>query len=292
MKGCVNMNYFELATKRKSTRDFKDKEVSESLMAKIKAYFMDCKRLVPAIKVEFRIIDPKLSPMMNGCVGYKDYLIEAPHYLLILSEKADRYIENAGFIGEDIVLKMTDMDIDTCWITISDSKKLKERLNLNTDMEPAALIAFGYEKATLSLKRLDIVNQSNVTMKKRSGYEAPKLYIEDAIYAEDMGIKEENSTLDHYTDLYQALVAACCAPSFLNLQPYRFIIDDGLFILVSLEHGQTSEEDQALNLGILMLNFYAVLSQRSGVYGKWELKAPEKALELPEGGEIVGYFKI
>ncbi len=286
------MNFYELATKRKSTRDFKDKAVAPELLNEIKAYFSECKRLVPEIMIEFKLIDPKLSPMMNGCVGYKDFLIEAPHYILILSEKADNYIENAGFAGEDMVLKLTDMDIDTCWITINDSAKLKDRLNLNTDKEPVALIAFGYEKSTLSIKRLDIINLSNVTMKKRSGYEAPKLFIEDAIYAEDMGIKDENSTLDHYTDLYQALVAACCAPSFLNLQPYRFIIDDGLFILVSLADDKTDENDQHLNLGILMLNFYRVLSQRSGVYGTWQLGKPAKELELPQGGSIVGYFKI
>lgn len=286
------MNYYKLATSRKSTRDFKEKAVSKSSLNEIKEYFNVCKKLLPDIDVEITILDPKTSPNMTGCAGYEDFLIEAPHYILLTSEKADNYLLNAGFIGEDIVLKLTDMGISTCWITISDEDKLKERLRISDDKVPVALIAFGYENAITTVKRLDIVNQSNVTLKKRSNYEAPKLYIDDAIYSEDMGIKSDHSTLNHYQDLYQALVAACCAPSFLNRQPYRFVIKDGIFMLVSLEDDKTDENDRGLNLGIVMLNFYGVLSERSGAYGKWELKVPEGAIDKPEGSTIVAAIHI
>lgn len=289
------MNYYQIATKRKSTRDFKEKVAPQSVLTEIKEYFKVCKRLIPEIDVELSIIDPKTSPNMTGCAGYEDFLIEAPHYILLTSETAENYLENAGFIGEDLVLKLTDMGISTCWITISDAQKLKERLRITSDKQPVALIALGYENSVSSIKRLDIVNQSNVTLKKRTSYEAPKLYVDDAIYSEDMGIKGEPSTLDHYTDLYQALVAACCAPSFLNRQPYRFIINDGYFMLVALEDKETDENDYHLNLGILMLHFYGVLSERSGVYGKWELNVPESEIakvSVPDGGKVVACIRI
>lgn len=289
------MNYYQSATTRKSTRDFKEKAVPQSTISEIKAFFERCKRLIPEINVELNIIDLKSAPNLAGCVGYNDYLIEAPHYILLTSPKADNYIENAGFIGEDIVLKLTAMGISTCWITISDVNKLKDRLRLPEDKIPVAFIAFGYENSMSTIKRLDIVNQSNVTLKKRTSYEAPKLYINDAIISEDMGIKSEPSSLDHYTDLYQALVSACCAPSFLNRQPYRFIINDGLFMLVAVEDSETDENDASLNLGILMLNLYGVLSERSGVYGKWELNVdPDEIAKVtvPENGKIVASIRI
>lgn len=289
------MNYYQSATKRKSTRDFKEKAVAQNTIAEIKEYFSSCKRLVPEISVELTVIDPKTAPNLAGCIGYEDFIIEAPHYILLTSEQAPNYLENAGFIGEDLVLKLTDMGISTCWITISDAIKLKERLRLPDGKLPVAFIAFGYENAIPSIKRLDIVNLSNVTLKKRTSYEAPKLYVEDAILTEDMGIKGEPSTLDHYTDLYQALVSACCAPSFLNRQPYRFIINDGLFMLVAIDDKETDENDAHLNLGILMLNFYGVLSERSGVYGKWELNIPESELNkvsVPDNGKVVACIRI
>lgn len=291
-EGCVNMNYYQSATKRKSTRDFKEKAIPQNVLNEIKECFENCKRLVPEINTEISIIDPKVCPNLNGCAGYEDFLIEAPSYILISSEKADNYILNAGFIGEDIVLKLTEMGIATCWITISDSEKLKERLRLKGEKVPVALIAIGYENAVTTVKRLDIKNQSNVTLKKRSNYEAPKLYVEDAIYSEDMGIKGDNSVLDHYQDLYQSLVAACCAPSFLNRQPYRFIIKDGFFMIAALEDKETDEDDFYLNLGIVMLNFYGVLSERSGAYGKWSLGAPDGEIEKPENSFIVGSIHI
>lgn len=295
MKGRVKMNYYQSATKRKSTRQFKEKEVSASVISELKEYFGKCKRLIPEINVEMSVLDMKSAPVLTGCAGYEDYLIEAPQYILITSEKRENYLENAGFIGEDLILKLTDMGIATCWVTISDAEKMKERLRIASDMVPAGFIAMGYEDSVKTIKRLDIVNQSNVTLKKRSSYEAPKLFIDDAIIAEDMGIKGEPSTLDHYTDLYQALVAACCAPSFLNRQPYRFIINDGLFMLVEFKDSETDESDAHLNLGILMLNFYGVLSERSGVYGKWSLDVPESEkakVTVPEGGKIVAGIKI
>ncbi len=289
------MNYYQNATKRKSTRAFKEKAVAPTVIAEIKDYFNSCKRLLPDINVKLSIIEPKSAPNLAGCIGYEDFIIEAPHYILLTSEETSGYLENAGYIGEDLVLKLTDMGISTCWVTISDTLKLKERLRLADGELPVAFIAFGYENAVSTIKRLDILNLSNVTLKKRTSYEAPKLYVEDAILAEDMGIKDEPSTLDHYTDLYQALVSACCAPSFLNRQPYRFIINDGLFILVALDDKETDENDAHLNLGILMLNFYGVLSERSGVYGKWELSVPESELAkitIPENGKVVGCIRI
>lgn len=287
------MNYYKSAITRKSTRDFKDKAVSASIIKEVTEYFKVCKKLVPEIDVELMVIDPKVSPQMNGCAGYQDFLIEAPHYMLLTSDKTDYYLENAGFIGEDLVLKLTELGIASCWVTITDSQKLKERLRIFGDKVPVALIAFGYENSISSVKRLDILNRSNVILKKRSNYEAPKLYIDDSLYSEDMGIKADHSVLDHYTDLYQALVSACCAPSFLNRQPYRFVIKNGTLMLVALQDDMTDEDDYLLNLGIVMLNFYGALSERSGVYGNWKLgtdNIPE--VEIPAESKITASIKI
>ncbi len=287
------MDFYQLTIDRKSTRDFKEKDVAPQLLDEIKAYFKTCKRLVPTINTELKLIDPDISPMMNGCVGYKDLLIKAPAYMLILSAPTDNYLENAGYIGEDMVLKLTDLGLDSCWVTINEADKLAQRLNIGNGMVPAALVAFGYGKSEADrTSRLDIVNISNVSLKKRTGYVAPKLYITDAIYSEDLGLAENPSLLDTYTDLYKGLISACCAPSFLNRQPYRFIIKGGKFILVSLKDDETASGDAGLNLGIIMLNFDRTLTQRSGVYKGWVLGKPEGEYTLPDNGTVVAYYNI
>jgi hypothetical protein len=114
----------------------------------------------------------------------------------------------------------------------------------------------------------------------------------DALISEDIGCTENPAILDTYTDLYKGLISACCAPSFLNLQPYRFIIKGGKFVLVSIPDSKTTPMDVSLNLGIVMLNFYRTLTQRSGVYTGWVIGAPDTALDLPENGKVVAYFNI
>jgi nitroreductase len=176
MKRREIMDYYQLTIDRKSTRAFKEKDIPQEQLNELKSYFNECKRLLPEINTELRIIDPDNSPMMHGCIGYDDYLIDAPAYLLILSAPDENYLLNAGFIGEDLVLKATDMGINSCWVTINEPERLAERLKLE-GVVPAGLIAIGYEKADADkLGRLDIKNMSNVELKQRTGYVAPKLY--------------------------------------------------------------------------------------------------------------------
>ena len=40
---------------------------------------------------------------------------------------------------EDLVLKLTELDIDTCWMTFTDSDKIKKALSLATPLEVAEM---------------------------------------------------------------------------------------------------------------------------------------------------------
>ena len=52
---------------------------------------------------------------------------------------------NAGYMMEDLVLKLTELDIDTCWMTFTDSDKNQKRHCLSPPpLEVAAIVAFGY----------------------------------------------------------------------------------------------------------------------------------------------------
>ncbi len=56
------------------------------------------------------------------------------------------------------------------------------------------------------------------------------------------------------------------AQSFFNRQPYRVIVDDDIVSLIGHRRLElTITEDQLLNYGIAMFNFYAVLIQLEDV---------------------------
>ena len=286
------MDYYNLAIKRESTRSFKKRPVSDRQLAELTGYFSQCARLVPEIKTDIRILGAEGCSLLKGCAGYHDLMIEAPHYLVIASEPAPSYLENAGFMGEDLVLKMTELEIETCWITINDEAEAGIRLGLTEDMRVSALIAFGNATTMLPASRLDIKSVSDILIKKRSGFVAPKLAVDRAVYTAKWEESANISELPINSSLYQAFIAACCAPSHLNLQRYRFILDGSRVLFVTLPDEQSSDSDRQLNVGIAMLHFAGVMGNHHGNGKGWSLGAPEAAYEIPEGAEIAGYYTL
>lgn len=282
------MNYYDLATRRKSTRDYKNKDVPEDLLRTIEDYSSECTKLFPEIKTDCLIIHEEAGDLLEGCAGYHGFMVDAPYYLLLLTEDCPFAYENAGYMGEDLVLKMTELGLGSCWLTVLDSDKLKENLKLKSSKVAACLIAFGYEKSEIGGFRLDIKSPSLINLKKRTGQIAPKLFIEDAIYDGDWGRKIDLSGWAQTSNLYRAFIAACCSPSALNRQPYRFILDGNLVSLVVMKDELTSEDNEKLNVGIVMHHFQQVLCQRTSVSHEWKLGAPERTYALPEGASIVG----
>lgn len=288
----MSLDYYNLAVKRKSVREFRKKEVDEGTLSKIQEYFSSVGSLVEGLEVEMKLLKGSDSvPLLTSCAGYNKFLVEAPHYLLLLSSKGEHYLENAGYMGEEMVLKMTDLGLSCCWVTITDEPLLCQRLRLDSDKAAAALIAFGYEPGGI-FKRLDIKSPSNVSVKKRKGFAAPKISIDHAVYDRVWGMEEQISNLDTESTLSQACIAACCAPSFFNIQPYRFIHDIDKMVLVALDNDTTGPEDTCLNLGIVMRHFAAVMERQNSLFEGWKMEVPEGNFELPENAKAVSYCML
>ena len=91
------MDYFTLVEQRRSIRDFKDRDVSADQLEEIREYFQGCRRLAPALSMDIRFYDSAIQKKLEGIAGYKGFVIGAPHYILVLSEAAGHYVENAGY---------------------------------------------------------------------------------------------------------------------------------------------------------------------------------------------------
>ena len=90
------MDYKNLIMNSKSVRSFKEKEVEAKNFDEIKKYVETAKVLVPGIETELKFYDKcEVYEKMEGLAGYNGFLIDAPHYMLLLSDKKDNYIENA-----------------------------------------------------------------------------------------------------------------------------------------------------------------------------------------------------
>lgn len=265
------MRYTELTEKRRSVRNFSDKEIPKKDIEQIQTWFNDeAKHLIPAIDVELGIFTGNAKNRLEGVAGYKGYALGAPAYLLLLSEPDPYYLENAGFIGEDLVLKLTDMGINTCWLSVRDSDQVKRALLLDSDKEVAGIIACGYAERNVSDRKLDIKSPSNVTLQEEKS-KLPKLSQHDLVYYEEWGkpVDWESGVVHEYLD--NALYAASLAPTFMNKQPYRFILSGKKLLLCVYKPAETPKIELGIDLGAVMLNFFAVYQEYINSGSTWQM---------------------
>ena len=111
---------YEMIFKRKSFHLFRnigDEKITEEELKHIENEFSKLKPLVKDIKVKIRIIKNSAS-----CKRGQEYCI------LFYSEKKDNYLQNIGYLGEQLDLYLVSKNIGTLWFGIGkpDEQKLDD----------------------------------------------------------------------------------------------------------------------------------------------------------------------
>ncbi len=275
LKGGLFMNYKKLILDGKSVRDFKEKAIEAECFNEIESYIKKSKRLLPEVNIELKIFDRRETyEKLKNVAGYNGHMIKAPSYAVILSDVKQGYIENSGYIGERLILKARDLDIDSCWVTFNDSDIIKEKLDISSNKEVTAIIALGYG--------------IDKTIKNKSGSE--RLGVEKIVYMDKWGI---NTSIDELEErgLLDAFSYARMAPSTLNRQPWRFIIDGGKIILAVKKDDFTSNYERGIDAGIAML-YFGLIIDTTLFDLKWNLDKIDKDYNIPEDYEVIGYCSI
>ena len=283
------MNYSVLIQNRKSTREFTDREINFGQLETIRNYYYNSvRRLIPEISTELRCFGPGTGAALEGAAGYNQFLVGAPQYLVLLSEKHELAEINAGYVMQDLLLKLADMELDSCWLTFTDSEDIKTVLGIESSKEVAAIAAFGYGKKTVRRLRLNIRSMSNVDLVAKYRYMEPKRSVEDMAFLDTWG---NTYGLDKYLGffddmLWEAIYAASLAPSYLNRQAYGFLLKDGEISLVERPDAYNTRLDGDLSLGIVLLHFSAVAEHWAGRMN-WKFGADATDLALPEGYRVI-----
>jgi len=287
------MNYSALIQNRKSVREFTDKQVFFGELDKIREYYeVSAKRLIPEIKTKLSIFGTDARGALEGAAGYNQFLVGAPQYMVLQSEKHPLAHINAGYVMEDMVLKLNDMGMDTCWVTFASSDDVKNVLTLDPELEVVAIVAFGYGKKTTKRLRLNIKSMSNVDLVAKHRYMEPKRSVYDMAFLNTWGNTRD---LDRYIGffddmLWEALYAASLSPSYLNRQAYGFLIHNDSISLVSRPDLYNTKIDGDLSLGIV-LHHFSVVAENWGGKRHWRF-GPAEGLELPEGHVVIATCAI
>ncbi len=274
----LGMDYQTLILNTKSVRDFKKDTVKNTDLKTIKDYANDCKRLVSSIALDVRIMsNSEVYLTLDGIAGYKGHMIDAPSYIVLLSDVADHYIENAGFVGQELILKATEIGVDSCWVTFEDSKAVKEKLNIVSDKEVVAVIALGFE-------------QNKGKVGKATLNPAYRLGLDEFVYLNTWGNGADNTTLEE-RGILDAFAFARFAPSAWNKQPWRFLIDGGSVILAVKKDEEIYSYEEKIAAGVIMLFFQAIVD--STLFNlNWHLEKPVSAGVIPDDFEVIGYCNL
>ena len=265
--------YDDIVKRRNSCRLFSDRKVEDDVLVAIRQYYEDEESdLVDEISTELKFYYGAVYEALSKSVGYNGVCIKAPAYMLLFSDEADHFLENAGYIAQGITLKMTELGLAACWMTINDAAATKAALNVDTDQQLACVIAFGY--------------RSEANKEKK----APKKSIDELTDGFRFG-KDVDTDL-FYPELEYGLRAMAHAQSFANKQPYKVIVDHDIISLIGLEDEETNEYDTHLNYGIVMFNFYAVMESVRADAPKWSFEPADRDLGLPANAHYIAKCRI
>jgi nitroreductase len=285
------MDYKTIIPKRKAVRDYKKTEVDSKVLKELVKFYESDKGLIDNIGIDVLIRDKdEVYDMLKGAAGYNDFMLEAPHYIFILSEDKENSVENTGYLGEHMMLKAFELGVGSCWITFKDGEDLKKRLNLSTDKKLTGLISLGYDdnKSKIVNDNVSGYNPSKADINVVEDNVSQRMPLEEIVYVNSWG---NNTNLDELNDLglLEAFQYTRFAPSTKNKQPWRFIVDKGLIVL-TIAAGE-SEYEEKIDTGVVMLYFETIVD--TTLYDMtWRLGKPEKDYDIPKDYKIVGYCTV
>ncbi len=287
------MNYSLVIEDRKSTREYKKKAVGADVGDAIRAYHDNgCMRLFPEINTEIFITGSEDKEKLEGAAGYKEFIAGSPSYMLLLTEPHEYSGINAGYMAEDISLMLIDKGYGVCFVTFSDSDAVKRVIGIESEKEVAAILAFGNPERARKKMHVNLLTMAGISFREKQQYFAPKKGALDLAYVDRFGNKDDvDEQIDFYGDLlWESLLAASNSPSYMNRQPYAFIIKEHRLILVSVPDKWTDDIDKDLNLGVVMQHVAAVALPYNGS-AKWTMGGQDVE-GLPEGGKVIAEFEI
>ena len=214
--------------KRKSVRKYSSKKFSDAVKAEIAEKIKELSPMFDDAATYFKLVPENLiRDELSGM------LVTAPYYIIISSDGKDGDLENIGYMAEQLVLKLTEMGIGTCFCGMG---KPKQSSSINGVY--GITLALGYPAESESFR------QSRSDFKRKN--------IEDFL----LGDKE--------SDFYLPFIeAARLAPSAINRQPVLFEMNvSSIDIYRKKPVMEKMDSMQRVDAGIAAAHIFAVASDK------------------------------
>ena len=200
------MTLHEMIFRRKSCRSFTGKPVDAEMIEKILSF--DLKPLYPDIKVRMDIVGKDKVRCICPWT--------TPQLIAIYSQEAEGYLENIGFLFQQMDLYLQTLGLGACWLGMG---RMNPRTTTEVEgMKFVIMLAFGHPKG-------------NPLRQDLNGF--------------------KRKAMDKITDLTDSrLEPARLAPSAVNSQPWYFTHDGDAI------HVHCSKKGSRLDAGIALAHLY------------------------------------
>ena len=122
------MSLYSAIWKRKSVRQYDKTPLGEDELGRILQYANKLTPLYPHIATAHELV-PAVSNILP---------VKTPHYFLIASETTDGYLENIGFMFQQMDLYLSDSGLGACWLGMA-----KPSAGMKTELPFVIAFAFG-----------------------------------------------------------------------------------------------------------------------------------------------------
>ena len=133
------MDLKEMIYKRRSTRSYTGEPVDETTIQKIKDFITSLKPLYPDIKVRAEIVSKDSVRCLMPWI--------TPQLVSIFSEEKEGFLENVGFLFQQLELYMYSLGLGVCWLGLGRlNAQGKEETQNGDNLKFVILLAFGHPK--------------------------------------------------------------------------------------------------------------------------------------------------
>jgi nitroreductase len=192
-----NLNLVQAIDRRTSKRIFKKQPVPSDLLNEISLLI---NKYNNESKLNLQIIDNAEKAFKSFLISYGKFKGIKNAIALVANKEVENYLEKVGFFGEQLLLRIVTMGLDTCWVGVNFNRKA-DVFKLDENEELVAVIVFGFAEdlpTKFEDDKYGITHRSTITIE---------------------AMTTNDQILPHNVE--EGIVAILKAPSAKNKQPVK-----------------------------------------------------------------------
>jgi len=287
------VNIREVIRRRISVRHYEPRPVPGEILQSVVEFGENSVALDAGIVIRFHLIREgrQVAERMTYLTGARFLFGSSPHFIIATSEEKPSFMLNMGFRMEQMILFATKQGLGTCWIGgLFTEERIGDLVRLGKNERVIALTPIGYPDTSFYGRMThDLVELGAANFGRRK-------LLKQIAFGSEWGSPLETQD----GELLEALECARLAPSWVNAQPWRFLVGQTEIIALADASGKYSSVRDGkhyyrLDVGIAMSHFF-LAAKEMGWGGKWQVTEFDpvevaRGHGIPSAYEVLGIYR-